>query len=158
MVSAAARSQLNRGIKKMDVKVELRCFSCCAVLWLELKEYRVDKVAKGKIVAAVFIDLARAFVTVGDSILLRKLDRYGVQGTEQKWLKSYLTGRHQVTSVNDTQSAELQEKAYGIPQGSVLGSLLFICYINDIQASLNCVSDIYGDDTVLFFLNPEVKP
>ena len=128
-----------------------------ATATIDVSDHILSEMAKGKIVAAVFIDLAKAFDTVDHSILLKKMDRYGVQGTEQKWLKSYLSDRHQVTSVNDSQSAELQEKEYGVPQGSVLGPLLFICYINDIQASLNCVSHIYADDTVLLFSNPEVE-
>ena len=124
---------------------------------IEVSDHILSEMSKGSIVAALFIDLAKAFDTVDHNILLKKLHHYGVQGTEQKWLKSYLSGRHQVTMVNEKQSTQLQEKAFGVPQGSVLGPLLFICYINDIHTSLNCVSHIYADDTVLLYSNSEVE-
>ena len=120
---------------------------------IEVSDHIFSEMAKGNIVAALFIDLTKAFDTVDHSILLSKLHHYGVQGTEQKWFKLYLSGRHQVTAVNEKQSAELQEKAYGVLQGSVLEPLLFICYINDIHTSLSCVSHIYADDTVLLYSN-----
>ena len=79
----------------------------------------------GKFACGVFIDLQKAFDTVDLSILLKKLEHYGIRGLANQWFKSHLSGRTQFTSVNGYDS-ETRDMKYGVPQGSVLGPLIII--------------------------------
>ncbi len=101
----------------------------------------------GKYTAMVFIDLKKAFDTVDHQILLAKLKKYGIDGHEHSWFKSYLQNRRQFCKVNGT-SSSLQKVDCGVPQGSCLGPLLFLIYINDLPMSLRkCNVTMYADDT-----------
>ena len=82
----------------------------------------------------VFIDLKKAFDTVDHKILLHKLDHYGFRGVINKWFSSYLEGRTQTTQIGSFISKR-KNTTCGVPQGSVLGPLLFLIYVNDIQES-----------------------
>jgi hypothetical protein len=98
---------------------------------------------------ALFLDLSKAFDTLNHEILLTKLDYYGISGIEYLWFKSYLTNRQQFTLYSETNSDSLPLNT-GVPQGSILGPLLFLIYVNDI----NYASDffdmlLYADDTTL---------
>ena len=80
-----------------------------------------------------FVDLQKAFDTADHQILLAKLNYYGIRGVSNDWFKSYLSNRNQYVSINVYES-DLAALNFGVPQGSVLGSLLFLLYINDLQA------------------------
>ena len=98
---------------------------------------------------SVFLDLSKAFDTLDHSILLQKLDYYGLQGTAINWFGSYLEGRSQYTEINGCHS-EVIKLETGVHQGSVLGPLLFIIYMNDIHiATANFKAILYADDTNL---------
>ena len=84
----------------------------------------------------VFIDLQKVFGTVNHDILLSKLNHYGIRGVVFDWFKSYLSDRTQYVTINNEKS-EIQTIKYGVPQGSVLGLLLFLIYINDLSRSIN---------------------
>ena len=104
---------------------------------------------------ALFLYLKKAFDTVNHEILLRKLQIYGVDLHSRRWFKSYLSNRKQSTFVNGTQSSYL-DILCGVPQGSVLGPLLFRVYINDIeQCELSSKVEMYADDTSLTTSSPD---
>ena len=85
------------------------------------------KIDNSNYACGVFIDLQKAFDTVNHSILLNKLDHYGIRGIDNKWFKSYLTNRKQYVS-NQGFDSEIKEIKHGVPQGFVLGPLLFVIY------------------------------
>ena len=99
---------------------------------------------------ASFVDLRKAFDTVNQDILLRKLHKAGVRGNPLEWCRNYLTGRRQKTVANGLSSGYLPVTC-GVPQGSVLGPLFFLIYVNDLDSILvNCNVKLYADDTVLY--------
>ena len=104
----------------------------------------------GNYVIGTFLDLQKAFDTVNHAILLQKLQCYGIRGKALQWMSCYLTNRLQYVSIGDIQS-RLENISCGVPQGSVLGPLLFLLYINDIHSSVpNSKLKLFADDTSLF--------
>jgi len=98
----------------------------------------------------LFIDFQKAFDTVNHNILLSKIWKYGIRGKMHEWLSNYLKDRKQYTTINNMNS-EVQEVQCGIPQGSALGPLLFLLYINDLPRAIEPNSPvIFADDCNLF--------
>lgn len=114
----------------------------------------VDKIINAlendEFAVGIFLDFSKAFDTVDHTILLNKLDHYGVRGNSLSWLKSYLCNREQFTTFQGTQS-DRQSVLCGVPQGSILGPLLFLIYVNDLAYVSNKLFTLmFADDTSTF--------
>ena len=104
------------------------------------------------ITCSIFLDLAKAFNTVNHTILLKKLEKYGIRGQSLQLMESYLNNRSQVTKINSHVSEQLNINT-GVPQGSCLGPLLFIIYINDLHLSTKFNVRLFADDACLCLSN-----
>ena len=118
---------------------------------MQITEKIQESIDSGKFGCGIFIDLRKAFNTVKHDILLRKLDHYGIRGSILKWFKSYLTNRKHYGYING-ESSKIKEISCSVPQGSVLGPLLFLLYINDLP-NISKVLDFYlfADDTNTYY-------
>ena len=111
----------------------------------------------GHLACGIFIDLQKAFDTVDHGILLSKLEYYGARGIVKNWFSSYLHNRNQYVTINGFKSS-LKPINFGVPQGSVLGPLLFLIYINDLKFSVkNSIVHHFADDTNLLCIDKSLK-
>ena len=123
--------------------------TCMALLEL------IDKLSRSiddrQLTIGVFVDLAKAFDTVNHQVLLAKLEHYGIRGTALNWFRSYLSNRKQFVLINNFKS-ELKNINCGVPQGSILGPILFLLYINDLNYVSKLLQTImFADETNLIF-------
>ena len=110
----------------------------------------------GNNVIGVFLDLSKAFDSLNRDILFKKLEHYGVRGVELKWFKSYLSNRAHCVKNKNVRSDVLVSR-YGVPQGSIIGPIMFIIFINDIVRCSNRLKfSIYADDTCIWTSNNDV--
>ena len=110
-----------------------------------------NAVDSGKEVRAVFCDISKAFDRVWHRGLIHKLSGIGCSNKVTKWFSSYLTGRKQRVVLNG-QSSDWTSVQAGVPQGSILGPLLFLIYINDIVKDIGCSIRLFADDTSLYII------
>ena len=117
---------------------------------LQLIDLILENMDNGKIPLAIFLDLSKAFDTINHQILLTKLYHYGIYGTQLKLIHSYLSNRKQYFILDDTLFNTLYINT-GVPQGSILGPILFIIYVNDICNASKLLKTIcYADDSTLY--------
>ena len=100
----------------------------------------------------VFIDLSKNSDTVDHSILLKKLEVYGILDRNHGWVKSYLSNRKELVQISAKEKINLEKISCGVPQGSILRALLFFLYMNDLKNSSDILDPImFADNTKLFF-------
>ena len=114
-----------------------------------LTDHIRSQMSAGNYTGMVLLDLQKAFDTVDHEILLNKLQAMGIHELSVNWFRSYLSQRYQTVSVNQVDSKAMRITC-GVPQGSILGPLLFLCYVNDMPTSVGCNLLLYADDSVLF--------
>ena len=138
------------------VKARSTCTAIFDFLMYTLKNFETREISIG-----IFLDLSKAFDCVDHNILIDKLSRYGIRGRVLEWIRSYLTNRQQyVRLVSDDGgcNSDLKTISTGVPQGSVLGPLLFILYINDLPSHVVDARTIcYADDTNLLVTGKDLN-
>ena len=113
---------------------------------------------QGKYTLGIFIDLSKAFDTVDHTIMLDKLNTYGIKGRTLNWFKSYLNGRVQYVNLGDRGKTDELLIKCGVPQGSILGPLLFLIYVNDLFNASDILNPImFADDTNLLYSHKNIQ-
>ena len=121
----------------------------CSSQLLEVLESWTRELEDSSPIDVVYLDFRKAFDSVPHSRLLAKLQSYGVSGKLLTWIEAFLTGRKQQV-VLDGSHSPWTEVASGVPQGSVLGPLLFLVYVNDLPDAVHCDIKLFADDAKLF--------
>ena len=124
---------------------------------LQLIEHINQSFEKNEFTLGIFVDLSKAFDTVEHQILLKKLEYYGIAGNSLKWFENYLIDRQQFVSFEHNSTKKVTVTC-GVPQGSILGLLLFLFYVNDLHHSLKTLNPImFADDTNLFCSHSDIN-
>ena len=156
ILERAVHGQLGAYLEKRDILYKnqsgFRGHYSTDTCLIGLSDFVKGEIGKGNLVGMVLIDLQKAFDTVNHEILLSKMEAMGV--TSVTWFKSYLSQREQCVEVNGKQSDFLKVTC-GVPQGSILGPQLFLLYINDLSASIDCNLSLYADDSALIFAHKD---
>jgi hypothetical protein len=113
---------------------------------LKLTNYVTNEINKKNYTVGIFLDLKKAFDTVPHRILLKKLEKLGIRGVALKWFKNYLNGRSQKVEIEGHLS-DIEYITISILQGSILGPILFLCFINDLPNCTDMLSLLFADDT-----------
>ena len=135
--------------RQFGFRAKMSSTELAATLLLDGVRKNVDK---GKLVGVVFIDLSKAFNTISHSKVLTKLPSYGIDGKELRWFEDYLFNRPAQVSYNDVLSEHLKS---GVPQGSILGPLLFVLFVNDITDVIETNVIKYAGDTVIYWADKD---
>ena len=122
---------------------------------IHLTDHIKSQINLGNYTGMILLDLQKAFDTVDHKILFSKLTSIGLSPNSVKWFTSYLNQRTQIVSINNNFSNPMNITC-GVPQGSILGPLLFLIYVNDMKAAVNCKLLLYADDSALIVSNKNV--
>jgi hypothetical protein len=116
---------------------------------MQILNYISKALNDGNYCIGVFLDLRKAFDVCSHNILIKKLEKMGISGTALLWFKNYLSGRSQIVEINGYKSEALSLDI-SVIQGSILGPILFLCYINDFYSATTLFSVLFADDTAGF--------
>ena len=125
---------------------------------LQLADQIYESFERNEYTIEVFIDLSKAFDTVDHNILLTKLEIYDISGTHLQWFRNYLSNRKQYIQFDGWQKVNYKTVKCRVPQGSILGPLLFLLYINDLHFASDLLDPtMFADDTNLFYSNKDIS-
>ena len=108
-----------------------------------------------QITISIFCDLSKAFDVISHNILLQKLEFYGIRGVAKEWISNYLSDRNQYVEIENFKSSVCKIEC-GVPQGSILGPLLYLIYVNDIPKATTGNLLSFADDTSLYLSHSDV--
>ena len=129
----------------------------CETALVHMIDNWLTAIDNGKMIGVVLVDFKKAFDLVDHQILLSKLEIYGIKDETLLWFDTYLSQRRQQVSVNNGKS-DFEEVTYGVPQGSILGPLLFLLFINDLPLyTKNVNADLYADDTTVYDIQDSLE-
>ena len=120
----------------------------CQTALISMVDHWLSQINLNRYCAALFVDFSKAFDIIDRNLLLKKLDLYGIQNNTLNLFRSFLFDRQQTVKCNNSFSSMLHTD-YGVPQGSILGPLLFSLYINDLPLYISSNCDLFADDTTL---------
>ena len=148
----------NQGEPPPPLKKWISCCPCEHAL-LNAQSSILHSLNKNQIALLLLLDYSKAFDVRDHSTLLKKLEHYGIRGIALKWFESYLSGRSQFVSLKlNGSNSSLESMVYGVPQGSILGPLLFVIYINDLPGISNLAKFIlYADDANIIITGSNIQ-